>query len=84
MHDGTVVRLRKTHEGYRPTDRASAYAHVRMPAAQRGGDWILLRSRNGSDMHAVAKTVETPLVDLTHQLNSVSNAALQSLMEKYR
>ncbi len=85
MHDGSVVRFRKTHDGYDPTDRASAYAHVR--ACQLRNEvatGLLFLDENGSDMHAVAKTVETPLVDLTHEQLCPGNAALQSLMEKYR
>ena len=85
MHDGSVVRFRKTHDGYDPTDRASAYAHVR--ACQERHEvatGLLFLDENGSDMHAVANTVATPLVDLTYQQLCPGNAALQTLMEKYR
>ncbi|MDB4914479.1 MAG: putative 2-oxoglutarate ferredoxin-oxidoreductase beta subunit [Gemmatimonadetes bacterium] len=85
MHDGSVVRFRKTHEGYNPTDRESAYAHVR--ACQQRHEvatGLLFIDESGSDMHAVSRTVPTPLVDLTHHELCPGNAALQSLMEKYR
>ena len=59
MHDGSVVRFRKTHEGYNPTDRQSAYAHVR--ACQERNEvatGLLFIDQGGSDMHAIAKTDE--------------------------
>ena len=85
MHDGSVVRFRKTHEGYNPTDRAAAYAHVRACQDRREvATGLLFIDENGSDMHAVARTVTTPLVDLTYDQLCPGNAALQSLMEKYR
>ncbi len=85
MHDGSVVRFRKTHEGYDPTNRESAYAHVR--ACQARGEvatGLLFLDEKGSDMHAVAGTVTTPLVDLPYEELCPGNSALQGLMEKYR
>ena len=85
MHDGSVVRFRKTHEGYDPTNRESAYAHVR--ACQARGEvatGLLFLDEKGSDMHAVAGTVTTPLVDLAYEELCPGNSALQGLMEKYR
>ncbi|CAN5307357.1 2-oxoacid:ferredoxin oxidoreductase subunit beta [soil metagenome] len=85
MHDGSVVRFRKTPESYDPTNREQAYAHVR--ACQQRHEvatGLLFIDETGSDMHAVAKTVETPLVDLRYEQLCPGNAALQSLMERYR
>ncbi len=85
MHDGSVVRFRKTSESYDPTNREQAYAHVR--ACQQRGEvatGLLFIDESGSDMHAVAKTVETPLVELPYEQLCPGNAALQSLMERYR
>ncbi|MBC7670918.1 MAG: 2-oxoacid:ferredoxin oxidoreductase subunit beta [Polaromonas sp.] len=85
MHDGSVVRFRKTHDSYDPTDRAAAYAHVR--ACQQRNEvatGLLFLDEGGLDMHAVAKTVPTPLVDLTYKQLCPGNSALQALMEKYR
>jgi 2-oxoglutarate ferredoxin oxidoreductase subunit beta len=45
---------------------------------------LLFIDEKGADMHAVWKTVETPLVDLTYDQLCPGNAALQALMEKYR
>jgi 2-oxoglutarate ferredoxin oxidoreductase subunit beta len=85
MHDGSVVRFRKTHEGYDPTNREAAYEHVR--ACQKRDEvatGLLFIDEKGADMHAVWKTVETPLVDLKYEQLCPGNAALQALMEKYR
>jgi 2-oxoglutarate ferredoxin oxidoreductase subunit beta len=79
------VRFRKTHAGYDPTNRESAYAHVR--ACQQRHEvatGLLFLDEGGSDMHAVAKTSETPLVDLTHEQLCPGSAALQKLMDRYR
>jgi len=85
MHDGSLVRFRKTSDGYDPTHRDSAYARVR--ACQARGEiatGLLFLDPNGSDMHAIANTVKTPLVDLPFESLCPGNAALQSLMERYR
>jgi 2-oxoglutarate ferredoxin oxidoreductase subunit beta len=85
MHDGSTVRFRRTPEGYDPTDREAAYAHVR--ACQARGEvatGLLFIDENGQDMHAVSKTVETPLVDLPYEQLCPGNAALQKLMEGFR
>ena len=85
MHDGSVVRFRKTHDGYDPKNREAAYAHVR--ACQERHEvatGLLFLDENGSDMHAIARTVTTPLVDLPFAELCPGNAALQALMEQYR
>ena len=85
MHDGSTVRFRRTPEGYDPTDREAAYAHVR--ACQQRGEvatGLLFIDENGQDMHAVSKTVETPLVDLPYEQLCPGNDALQKLMEGFR
>ena len=66
MHDGSAVRFRKTRGGLRP-DRSRRGVRARARAARSGARWrpgLLFIDENGQDMHAVAKTVETPLVDL--------------------
>jgi hypothetical protein len=45
---------------------------------------LLFIDENGADMHAVAKTVETPLAELPFGSLCPGQAALQALMEKYR
>jgi 2-oxoglutarate ferredoxin oxidoreductase subunit beta len=85
MHDGSTVRFRKTPEGYDPTNREAAYAHVR--ACQQRGEvatGLLFIGEGGQDMHAVARTVETPLVDVPYEQLCPGNDALQKLMEGFR
>jgi 2-oxoglutarate/2-oxoacid ferredoxin oxidoreductase subunit beta len=85
MHDGSTVRFRKLPHGYDPTNREAAYTHVR--ACQQRGEvatGLLFLDENGQDMHAVSKTVETPLVDVPFEQLCPGNDALQKLMEKFR
>jgi 2-oxoglutarate ferredoxin oxidoreductase subunit beta len=85
MHDGSTVRFRSVKEGYDPTDRDAAYAYVRQ--AQLRGEiatGLLYIDEKGSDMHAVNKTVETPLVDLPFDTLCPGADALDSLMEEFR
>ena len=85
MHDGSTVRFRRTHESYDPTNREAAYSHVR--ACQERGEvatGLLFIDSTGSDMHAVAKTVSTPLVDLPFEELCPGSQALDALMTKYR
>ena len=85
MHDGSTVRFRKTHDGYDATNRADAYAHVRACQLRHEvATGLLFIDETGKDMHAVAKTVTTPLVDLPYEQLCPGNAALQTLMERYR
>ncbi len=85
MHDGTVMRFRKTHEGYDPTDREQAYLHVR-ECTKRGevATGLLYIERGGADMHAVARTVERPLAELTVAELCPGKGALEKLMDSYR
>ncbi len=85
MHDGSITRFRKTHEAYDPTDREKVYAHVReCQLRNEVATGLLFIDENGADMHAVAKTVDTPLVELPFSELCPGNDALQSLMENYR
>jgi len=85
MHDGEVMRFRKTHDGYDATDREQAYAHVR--ACQKRGEvptGLLFIDENGQDMHAVNHTVAQPLVDVPYEALCPGNKALAELMEEFR
>ncbi|MFM8893546.1 MAG: 2-oxoacid:ferredoxin oxidoreductase subunit beta, partial [Planctomycetia bacterium] len=85
MHDGSQVHLRGTTPGYDPTDRASAYAHVR--ACQAKGEvatGLLFVDPSSRGMHEQMRTVETPLVDLPHEALCPGAAALDALMKRYR
>ncbi|HVC20326.1 MAG TPA: 2-oxoacid:ferredoxin oxidoreductase subunit beta [Vicinamibacterales bacterium] len=85
MHDGSVVRFRRTDDSYDPTDRDAAYAHVRRH--QELGEVVtgLLYIDEGTrDLHALARTTATPLVDLPYASLCPGNTALQALQEEYR
>jgi 2-oxoglutarate ferredoxin oxidoreductase subunit beta len=85
MHDGSVVRFRQVASTYDPRSRDAAYAHVREHMA-RGEvvTGLLYIDENGSDMHALAKTSKTPLVDLPYAELCPGSAKLAELMEEYR
>jgi 2-oxoglutarate/2-oxoacid ferredoxin oxidoreductase subunit beta len=85
MHDGSVVRFRRTGEQYDPRDRDAAYDHLR--EHQRRGEiptGLIYINEKSQDMHALNKTVSRPLVDLPYAELCPGSAALQELMEEYR
>ncbi len=85
MHDGSAVRLRATAAGYDPTDRASAYAHVR--ACQARGEvatGLLFIDPASRDMHDQLRTTAAPLVDLPFESLCPGAAALDALMKRHR
>jgi 2-oxoglutarate/2-oxoacid ferredoxin oxidoreductase subunit beta len=85
MHDGSVVRFRKTGDDYDPTDRDAAYAHVRRH--QERGEVVtglLYIDEKTRDLHTVNQTVTTPLVDLPYASLCPGNAVLQELMAEFR
>jgi 2-oxoglutarate ferredoxin oxidoreductase subunit beta len=85
MHDGSTVRFRKTADSYDPTDREQAYAHVRACQLRHEvATGLLFIDESGQDMHTMARTVTQPLVDVPFADLCPGNAALQSLMERYR
>ncbi len=85
MHDGSVVRFRKVANEYDPTNRDAAYAYLRARHAHGEVVTGLLHiDENAPDMHAVAGTVETPLVDLDFNALCPGGAALAELMDEYR
>ncbi len=85
MHDGSVVRFHRVASDYDPRNRDAAYAHVREHMA-RGEvvTGLLYIDEAGSDMHALAKTSATPLVDLPFDDLCPGSAKLAELMEEYR
>src|SRR6476469_5222019 len=85
MHDGSVVRFRKVTDDYDSRNRDAAYAYLR--ARQAKGEVVtglLYLDESAPDMHAVAGTVETPLVDLAFEELCPGSAALAELMAEYR
>jgi 2-oxoglutarate ferredoxin oxidoreductase subunit beta len=62
QHDGSVMRLRKLHAGYDPTDRVAAMNHVQ--AVQASGELItglLFIDPDANDMHEAMRTPRRPL-----------------------
>ena len=85
MHDGSAIRLRATASDYDPTNRESAYSHVR--ACQGRGEiatGLLFIDENGRDMHDILRTPQTPLVDLPFEALCPGKSALDKLMDRYR
>lgn len=85
LHDGSTLRLRATAEDYDPTDRNSAYAHVRECQARHEiATGLLFVEEGGKDMHDLLRTPETALVDLPMEALCPGRSALDQLMERYR
>lgn len=86
MHDGSVVRLRPTEEGYDPTDRALAYAHVR--ACQGRGEvatgLLYVDEASSQEMCDGLTLPAAPLHDTQFELLCPGSQALETLMERYR
>ena len=86
MHDGSTVRFRKPHKGYSPTDRLAAYSHVKECVARGevATGLLYLDDRGASEMHALNKTVQTPLVEVPYAELCPGSKALDELMAGYR
>jgi len=85
MHDGSVLRFRKTDVDYNPRDRGAAASHVRA-CTERGeiATGLLFVDEHGQEMHALNQTVAKPLVELPFSELCPGSAALQALMTEYR
>jgi 2-oxoglutarate/2-oxoacid ferredoxin oxidoreductase subunit beta len=85
MHDGSVVTLRMTAEGYDPTDRDAASTYIR--EVQRRGEiptGLLYIETGHPDLHECENTVEGPLVDVPYEKLCPGAEALDALQEKWR
>jgi len=86
MHDGTRVRLRPVAEGYDPTDRTSAYAHVR--ACQARGEiatgLLYVDEESRQEMCDGMGLPPEPLIDVAYEQLCPGGNALGVLMERYR
>jgi 2-oxoglutarate ferredoxin oxidoreductase subunit beta len=81
MHDGSRVRFRKVGDGYDPTDRTAAYAHVsELQAKGEVVTGLLFVDPATTDMHALNGTVREPLVHLPYEALCPGAAALEELM----
>ena len=85
MHDGSIVRFRKTAGDYDATNRENAYTHVR--ACQKRGEvatGLLFIDESGQDMHAANNTVAQPLMEVPFEKLCPGSKALGELMAEYR
>ncbi len=85
LHDGSMVRLRKTGHDYDPTDRAAAEAYIRRH--QKRGEIVtgLLYVDEGSpDLHEVNATAARPLNDIPYEQLAPGAAGLDKLQEAFR
>ncbi len=70
QHDGSILRLRKLHEGYDPADRIAAMNHLQESRAEGEiATGLLFVDADPVDLHRAANTVTAPL-------NSLNEAAL--------
>ncbi len=85
QHDGSVMRLRKLHAGYDPTDRVSAMNHVQ--ALQAKGEVVtglLYVDPDATDLHAALNTSATPLNKLDERALCPGVAALAKINDSFR
>ena len=62
QHDGSVLRLRKLHDDYDPTDRIAAMNYLmERQAAGEIVTGLLYLHPDATDLHAALNTVDTPL-----------------------
>jgi len=59
QHDGSVIRLRKTHPDYDPTDRVKTLV-AHHAAKEEVVTGLLYLDPNSEDLHAHLNTVEAP------------------------
>jgi 2-oxoglutarate ferredoxin oxidoreductase subunit beta len=85
MHDGSMVRFTKTAAEYDPTDRAKVWSYLQ--EHQKSGaipTGLLFLDESGIEMHAGAKTVDTPLCRVPFAELCPGKGALDKLQEGYR
>ena len=85
LHDGSTIVFRKLAADYDPTSRAGAIAYLQDRAGKSEvPTGLLFIDENGTEMHAAAKTVATPLAKVPFKELCPGNAALQKLQQIYR
>ena len=85
MHDGSWVRLRKVAPDYDPSDRDTAYAHIR--ERQREGEVVtglLYISTESKDMHEQSETIESALVNVPFERLCPGSAELERMQQRFR
>lgn len=85
LHDGSVVRLRKTQSGYDPSDRRLVLDYLGATAAKGEiATGLLYLDDNNEDMHSFENTVETPLVKIPYRTLCPGSAALEEIQKEWR
>jgi 2-oxoglutarate ferredoxin oxidoreductase subunit beta len=86
MHDGSIVRFRKTAADYNPTDRNAAYSHVKActDKGEIATGLLYLGESSAGEMHTLNKTVQRPLVDVPFSELCPGGKQLEELMEDFR
>ena len=85
QHDGSVLRLRKLHADYDPTDRVKALNYIQTHQAK--GEVVtglLFVKPDAEDLHEHLNTVDTPLNRLGERELCPGNAALDKLNASLR
>jgi 2-oxoglutarate ferredoxin oxidoreductase subunit beta len=85
LHDGSIVTLRKVGEGYDPTDRETAYSHIR--EQQLSGEvatGLLYISPESVDMMDQNDAIPEPLFSQPHDLLCPGAAELEKLQQRFR
>ena len=85
QHDGTVLRLRKLHANYDPTDRVAAmsYMHARAAEGELVTGLLYLEAEAG-DLHAAQNTSARPLNSLGKADLCPGAAALEQINARLR
>jgi 2-oxoglutarate ferredoxin oxidoreductase subunit beta len=85
QHDGSVLRLRKLHEGYDPGDKVAAMAYLqqRQAAGEIVTGLLYLRA-DADDLHDLLNTVEVPLNELEQKELVPGAAALEKFNASLR
>ena len=85
MHDGSVVKLRKTEESYDPGDRQAVIDYVwRTSAKGEIATGLLFMEEVQENMHGFGNTVDEPLVDLAYEDLCPGASALEALQQEWR
>lgn len=85
MHDGSVVKLRKTEEDYDPGDRHAVIGYVGETSAKGEiATGLLFMEEVQEDMHGFVNTVDEPLVDLAYKDLCPGASALEILQKEWR
>jgi 2-oxoglutarate ferredoxin oxidoreductase subunit beta len=84
-HNGSILRLRKLHEDYDPTDRYAALAYMHQHAAR--GELVtglLYLDALATDLHLALNTCATPLNALDQRVLCPGSAALRGINASLR